>query len=139
MKVSNHAAAAAGATLLFSMITAYAWAQGKPAPAEKKPAPAAAHADAGAGPACARGDCKHGEGYCPMADLHALVDVKVEKTKTGAVVQLTAKDPAKVAEVQALAEKITEHMKSGSCGMEEGAGHAHGPGHHPGHPPAPTK
>ena len=40
---------------------------------------------------------------CPM---HGMADVKVEQTPTGAVLRLTAKDPAQVSEVQRMAQRM---------------------------------
>jgi hypothetical protein len=81
-------------------------------------------ADAGV----AAGWCMHGAQECPMHKLAELAQVKVEPTKGGAILHITANDASKVSEVQALAQKIGEYMKAGSCPMmhgHEGEGHGH--------------
>lgn len=114
-------------TIAIGLVSAYGLAQPKPGAPGKAPA---------TGMACDAGTCgghgKHGDMHCPMTDLAGLVDVKVEKTKTGATLQFTAKDPSKTAEVQAMADKLAEHMKAGGCPMEKSGhgmmmhGHQHG-------------
>jgi hypothetical protein len=141
--------------LAIGLVSAYGLAQPKPG-APAKPAPQsgpAGHehhghdccdkgscaecdcggcAKSGAGMACDAGMCgghgKHADMHCPMTQLASLADVKVENTKTGATLQLTAKDPSKAGEVQALAGKLAEHLKAGGCPMEKS-----GPGMMPGH------
>jgi hypothetical protein len=136
MKLSNQMVVAAVIGIAFSLIAGYGLAQGKPAAPEKKPAAqSAASADAGPSQACPHDECKHGGMHCPMSALSALAEVKVEKTKTGASLQITAKDQGKLSEVHALAEKIAEHIKTGECPMMKGD-QAHPHGHHHGHPPA---
>lgn len=146
-----------------ALASAYALAQPKPATPAKAPPPASADAcpcakagqcaagcscgpcaagKAGdAGVACPSGACKHGQMNamdCPMGKLASLADLKVENTKSGATIQVVAKDMKKLAEVQALAAKVVEKVKSGHCPMMEGAEyHEHGPHH--GHMMAPTK
>lgn len=137
---------------VLALVSAYALAQAKPATPAKGPPPAVADAcpcaKAGqcaagcscgpcaagkasdAGIACPAGACKHGAMACPMGELASLADVKLENTKSGAAIQLVAKDIKKLAEVQALAAKVVEKIKSGDCPMMQGgADHAHGPHH----------
>lgn len=150
MKLANQFMIASATALGLGLMTAYA--QPKPGPADKKPATPAAEAcpcaSAGqcppgcrcgpcamasdAGVACRGEACGHAGMDCPMANLSGLADLKLEKTKSGAVIQLTAKDAAKVAEVQALAAKMAEHMKSGGCCPMMHGGHGHPHGHAPG-------
>jgi hypothetical protein len=168
MKIWTAFGFASAFTLAISLVSAYGIAQPKPgAPAKPAPTTVAGpvghdhHAhecacdkgsctvdcDCGAcAKACDAGTCgghgKHAEMHCPMTQLAGLADVKVEKTKTGATLQLTAKDPSKTAEVQTLADKLAEHMKAGGCPMEKSGpgmmqGHQHGAaGHSPKAPPA---
>lgn len=157
MKLANQFMIASVTALGLGLVTAYA--QPKPGPADKKapaaeacpcasagqcPAgckcgPCAMGADAGA--VCAPGACPQASAECPMPDLASLAEVKVEKTKTGAALQLTAKDAAKIAEVQAMAAKMAELMKSGGCcPMMRGHGpHGRGPGAGPGPGPGPGR
>lgn len=72
-----------------------------------------------------------------MTELASLSDFKLENTKTGATLQLVAKDTRKVAELQALAVRLVDKMKLGDCPMMDGAKHPHG--QHHGHRPPPTK
>ena len=53
---------------------------------------------------------KAGQG-CPMSGM---ADVAVEQTPTGAILRLTAKDPAKVADVQRMAQMM-EHCMGGAA------------------------
>ena len=140
MKVSQQITISIFTVLLLGLLTAYGLAQPKSgAPAPK----AVATTDAGVASACGKGPCTHGGMDCPMHSLSALADVKVEKTKTGASLQLTAKDLAKVSDVQALAEKLGAHLRAGDCPMKDcammkgGDGHPHG--HHHGQLAAPAK
>jgi hypothetical protein len=135
MKLSYPFVVATGIGIAFSLIAGYGLAQGRPAAPEKNTAPAAANADAGLPQACPHYECKYGVASCPMSALSALAEVMVERTRTGASLQITAKDPGKLSEVQALAEKVAEHIKAGECPMMKGA-QSHPHGHHHGHPPA---
>ncbi len=91
-------------------LTTYSLAQGGPGPGHKH----GMMADAGAGH---RHACMHEGAKCPLQQLLAIADLKVEKTKSGAALQLSAKDPNKLAEVQKLAEELAAHLKSGACPM----------------------
>jgi len=65
-----------------------------------------------------------------MGKLASLADLKVENTKSGASIQFVAKDTKNLAEVQALAARVVEKIKSGDClMMRGGANHPHGPHH----------
>jgi hypothetical protein len=117
MKLSSRITLFGLALALSGSFAAYGLAQPKPV----------SHSDAGTPP----GSCHMGMD-CPMNSLATLADVKLEKTKTGASLQFTAKDVTKVSEVQALVEKMSEHMKNGGCPMMKGKGgpeHAHEHGH----------
>jgi hypothetical protein len=117
MKSTRKLAIALVTVLLLALSATYSLAQGKPGPGPRHPM-----ADAGA---VQEHPCIY-----EMHDLLAIADLKVEKTKSGAALQLSAKDPTKVSEVQSLADKFAEHVKSGVCPMKEkGAmmhGHQHG-------------
>ena len=94
--------------LALSVVT-YSMAQGRPGMGPHK------HGmmeDAGAGH---RHASMHGAEKCPLQQLLSLAELKVERTKGGAAVQLSAKDPAKVAEVQSLADEFAAHLKSDGC------------------------
>jgi len=122
MKLSNTIAFLALTLAICGSFAAYGLAQPKPVASDKH----AATSDAGTRP----GSCMHTGMDCPMNSLAALADVKVEKTKTGATLQITAKDVTKVLEVQMLVEKVSEHMKAGGCPMMKGkAGPQHGHEH----------
>lgn len=54
-------------------------------------------------------------GGCPMAGMDA--DVKVEKTKNGAVIRLAAKDPAKVTDLQRMALMVALHFGADPAAM----------------------
>ncbi|TNV59018.1 hypothetical protein FH620_27160 [Corallococcus exiguus] len=54
--------------------------------------------------------------HCPM---HGMADVKVEQTRTGALLRLTAKNPGQVEEVQRMAEGMQRCM-SGSGTPQQG-------------------
>jgi len=170
MKLWTGFGSATACALAIGLVSAYGLAQPKPG-APAKPAPQAgpaghdhhAHdcgacdkasctecdcgacAKSGAGMASDAGTCgghgKHADMHCPMTQLAGLADVKVENTKAGAMLQLTAKDPSKAGEVQALASKLAEHLKAGGCPMEKPGhdmqGHHHGaPSATPGKAPA---
>ncbi|WP_375754370.1 hypothetical protein [Corallococcus exercitus] len=57
--------------------------------------------------------------------MHGMADVKVEQTPTGAVLRLTAKDPAKVSEVQRMAQRMEGCMSW--SGAQQGRPSAHPP------------
>jgi hypothetical protein len=51
------------------------------------------------------------EGHgCPLEQAGPIASVKVEKTDTGAVIRLTAKNPTDVQKLQHMAEMMAEHM-----------------------------
>lgn len=160
MRSSKQTIAGALVASALALVSAYALAQTKPTTRPKGPPPAMADAcpcakagqcaagcscgpcaatKAGdAGVACPTGTCKHGAMACPMGELASLAEVKLENTKSGAAIQFVAKDTKKLAEVQALAAKVVEKIKSGDCPMMQGgANHPHGPHH--GHMMAPAK
>jgi len=64
---------------------------------------------------CPHGACVHGaragDGECPMLPVGG-ASVTVENTKTGAVIRLAAKDPARVADLQRAAASIAEHINA---------------------------
>lgn len=97
----------------------YSLAQGGPGPGRKH----GMMADGGAGHPHA---CRHECEKCPVQQLSSLADLKVEKTKSGATVQFSAKDPTKVGEVQSLAEELVALLKAGSCPMMEKGGQLYG-------------
>jgi hypothetical protein len=55
---------------------------------------------------------------CPMADMMGSFDVKYEATATGATLVFTAKDPAKLKEVQAKISEMAERMNKMSSSEE---------------------
>lgn len=135
-----------------ALVSAYALAQAKPSAPPKGPPPAMAEscpcakagqcaAGCNCGPcaagkagdaslACPDGPCKHGAMACPMGELASLADIKLENTTTGATMQFVTKDVKKLTEVQALAAKVVEKLKSGGCPMMQGgANRPHGPDH----------
>jgi hypothetical protein len=81
-------------------------------------------------PGSMHGACKHADKDCPMHAVSELADLKVEKTKSGASLVFTVKDAAKLAELQALVEKMGEHMSAKGCGMSK-AGEPQAGGHAP--------
>lgn len=95
------------AALALSVVT-YSLAQGGPGTGHKH----GRMGDGGAGP---RHACIHHADKCPLHQLLSIAELKVERTKGGAALQLSAKDPAKVAEVQSLAEEFAAHLKSDGC------------------------
>jgi hypothetical protein len=115
MKRSNKVTVFLLVALACGSLSAYGLAQPKPM-ADKR-----AMSDAGTPP----NSCMHNGMDCPMRSLAELADVKVEKTKTGATLQITAKDIAKLSEVQVLVEKMGEHMKAGGCPMMKGKNGPH--------------
>lgn len=128
MKHTQKIVLALATVLTLGLSAGYGFAQGKPGNGPKY----GMMADAGAAQEYC---CMHEGTSCPMHDLLTLAEIKVEKTKTGAAVQFSAKDAAKVAEVQALADKLAGHMKAGDCPMMRNKGDAvHG--YHHGKPMA---
>ncbi|RKH88609.1 hypothetical protein D7Y21_13965 [Corallococcus sp. AB045] len=62
----------------------------------------------------------HGMGGAGMScPMHGMADVKVEETRTGAILRLTAKNPDQVSEVQRMAEGMQRCM-SGSGTPQQG-------------------
>lgn len=53
------------------------------------------------------------QGTCPLAPILGKADATVQKVKDGAVLKITSKDPTKVAEIQAAAQHIAEHITAG--------------------------
>jgi hypothetical protein len=52
-----------------------------------------------------------GEGdHCPMADMHGMADVKIENTKNGAIIHMNAKNATQVAQIQQMAQRMTQCM-----------------------------
>jgi hypothetical protein len=47
---------------------------------------------------------------CPMMDLRALADVQIENTKNGAIIRMNAKKAEQVAQIQKLAQRMTQCM-----------------------------
>jgi hypothetical protein len=47
---------------------------------------------------------------CPMMQMHELADVQIENTKSGAVIRMNAKKAEQVAEIQKLAQRMTQCM-----------------------------
>jgi hypothetical protein len=162
MKSSKQMIVGALVASALALASAYALAQAKPTPAKAPPAasadacpcaktgecaagcscgPCAAGKAGDAGAACPGGACKHDQMSamdCPMGKLASLSDLKVENTKSGASIQFVAKDTKNLAEVQALAAKVVEKVKSGHCPMMHGA-EQHEHGHHHRHMMAPAK
>lgn len=121
-----------------SAFGAFALAQPKPAPAKSAAAaPAATDAAACCGGAHEKGQCPlHAKaeggqcpmqarakagGGCPLAHVSELADVKIETSKQGASIVLTAKSPADVQKVQELAQKVGKRVgEGGSCCMGHG-------------------
>jgi hypothetical protein len=55
-------------------------------------------------------------GQCSMAEMHTLADVKIENTKNGAVIRMNAKNAAQVAQIQQMAQRMTQCMGSAEDG-----------------------
>jgi hypothetical protein len=55
------------------------------------------------------GDMKEGAS-CPMMDMRALADVQIEMTKSGAIIRVNAKKTEQVAQIQKLAQRMTQCM-----------------------------
>jgi hypothetical protein len=51
-------------------------------------------------------------GQCSMAEMHALADVKIENTKRGAIIRMNAKNAAQVAQIQQMAQRMTQCIGS---------------------------
>ena len=47
---------------------------------------------------------------CSMEEMRAMADVKVENTKTGALIRMSAKKTDQVAQIQQMAQKMTQCM-----------------------------
>jgi hypothetical protein len=106
-------------TLILALAAALAAALGAGALAQPK----GAHPHHGHGPHhghmtpadCPHGACMHGaaagQGACPLLSVGA-AQATVENTKNGAVIRVTAKDPARVADLQRAAASIAEHINA---------------------------
>jgi hypothetical protein len=74
-------------------------------------------------------DGSMGEGAtCPMMDMRALADVKVEMTKNGAIIRVNAKKTEQVGEIQKLAQRMTQCMSHAEAAPNKPAAtatHAH--------------
>lgn len=133
--------------IALSAAGSYALAEPKPAPAKPANAPATPAAPA-CDPASCPKDCdmqgmgkhggmKMGMHECPMMEegMPAMT-VSAENTKQGATLTLKAKNPAEVAKLQEMAQKMAKHMEAGGCmgqgapGGAGSAGHQHGHGGH---------
>jgi hypothetical protein len=55
-------------------------------------------------------DCGGDGASCPMANMHAMADVKIENTKNGALIRMNAKRPEQVAQIQQIAQRMTQCM-----------------------------
>lgn len=126
MKHSSKLAVALLTVAIIGLSATYSLAQPRPDAGPK-------HTVMGDAGAVHEHPCMHDGAKCPLHELLAIAELKVEKTKNGAALQLTAKDPAKVSEVQSLADKLAAHVKEGGCEMMKDKGAAlHG--HHHGQP-----
>ena len=47
---------------------------------------------------------------CSMADVRAMADVKIENTKSGAIIRMSAKKAEQVAQIQQMAQRMTQCM-----------------------------
>ena len=114
--------------------------QPKPPAAKPQPAPQAAPQNPGAENACAQNcGCMHGAqaenggmmmhgmhggqgqngmmnggmndgASCPMNDMRGMADIKIENTKNGAIIRMSAKSAEQVARVQQMAQHMTQCM-----------------------------
>lgn len=75
--------------------------------------------------------------HCPMKAASELSDIKVELTKTGAIIRLTSKRPEDLSKVQESAQEIASALSSADC-MMHGKGGMHHHEHDHAHmaPPA---
>ena len=108
---------AAVTAILITVLGAYAVAQ--QGPAAEKPAAekkgAHGHMMHGDGMQGGMGTMQCGQG-CPMMGSD-LADVQIEKTKTGAIIRLSAKSPADVDKVQRMALMAAVHMGADASAM----------------------
>jgi hypothetical protein len=52
----------------------------------------------------------HDGASCPMDGMRAMADVKIENTKNGAVIRMNAKKADQVAQIQQMAQRMTQCM-----------------------------
>jgi hypothetical protein len=98
--------AAATTAILITALGAYAAAQHGPGAENKRGHGQMMHGQGEHGGM--HGDMMQGGAGCPMAA--ELADVQIEKTKTGAVIRLSAKNPADVDKVQRMALMAALHF-----------------------------
>ena len=85
-------------------------------------------------PPATAGACE-GCDKCPMKTASELSDIKVELTKNGATIRLTAKRAQDVSTVQESAQQMAAALSSGKCLMhgdhecKQNHNHMHGHGH----------
>lgn len=97
-------------TLSLALAAVFVDAQETPKPASKP------HADhGGMHHGMMKMGAKDADPQCPMAAAAEIADVRVEKSKLGATIVLTAKDPKDAAKVQELAREFAVHLAAHSA------------------------